>query len=116
MATGVEPRSTKRLLRLALIVIGGAYVLLGLAVAYFSVSLGRSPDIGTAYLMVGIVALGGTTAAAGLLVGSLLGTLVLMRNASARRTLYVLAILCGWIGSLVLGWLAWEFWTHSSLP
>jgi threonine/homoserine/homoserine lactone efflux protein len=28
----------------------------------------------------------------------------------------VLAILGGWVGALVLGWLAWEFWTHSSLP
>ena len=41
---------------------------------------------------------------------------ILVRNASARRTLYVLAILSAWIGTLVLGWMAWEFWTHSSLP
>ena len=109
----VEPRSHKRSLRLALAVIGVAYVVLGLAVVYFAVNLGRSPDIGAAYLAVGILAWSGTIAAAGLLAGSVLGTLVLVRNASARRALYVLAILSGWIGTLVLGWLAWEFWTHS---
>ena len=109
----VEPRSDKRLLHLALAVIGVAYVVLGLAVVYFAVNLGRSPNIGAAYLAVGILAWSGTIAAAGLLGGSVLGTLVLVRDASARRTLYVLAILSGWIGTLVLGWLAWEFWTHS---
>jgi hypothetical protein len=107
------PWSDKRLLRLALAVIGVAYLLLGLALVYFAVNLGRSPDIGAAYLAVGIVALGGTIAGAGLLAGSVLGTLVLVRTASARRALYVLAILSGWIGTLVLGWLAWQFWTHS---
>ena len=112
----VEPWSNKRLLHLALVVIGVAYVLLGLAVVYFTVNLGRSPDIGAAYFAVGILAWGGTMAAAGLLAGSVLGTLVLVRNASARRTLYVLAILSAWIGTLVLGWLAWEFWSHSSNP
>ena len=111
----VEPWSDKRLLHLALAVIGVAYLLLGLAVLYFAVNLGRSANIGAAYLAVGIVAWSGTIAAAGLLAGGVLGTLVLIRNASARRTLYVLAILCAWIGTLVLGWMAWEFWTHSSL-
>ena len=106
----------KRLLHLSLAVIGGAYLLLGLAVLYFAVNLGRSPNIGAAYLAVGIVAWSGTIAAAGLLAGSVMGTLALVRNASARRTLYVLAILGAWIGTLVLGWMAWEFWTHSSLP
>jgi hypothetical protein len=106
----------KRLLHLALAVIGGAYLLLGLAVLYFAVNLGRSPDVGAAYLAVAIVAWSGTIAAAGLLAGSVLGTSILVRNASTRRTLYLLAILSAWIGTLVLGWMAWEFWTHSSLP
>jgi hypothetical protein len=106
----------KRLLHLSLAVIGGSYLLLGLAVLYFAVNLGRSPNIGAAYLAVGIVAWSGTIAAAGLLAGSVLGTLVLVQNASARRTLYVLAIFSAWIGTLVLGWMAREFWTHSSLP
>ena len=30
--------------------------------------------------------------------------------------LMVIVILGGWIGALMLGWLAWEFWTHSSIP
>jgi hypothetical protein len=105
-----------RLLRPALIVIGAAYVLLGLAVVYFALNLGRSPDIGAAYFAVGVLAWAGTIAAAGLLGGSVLGTWVLVRDAAARRTLHVLAILGAWIGTLVLGWLAWEFWTHSANP
>jgi hypothetical protein len=104
------------LLHLALAVIGVACLLLGLAVVYFAVNLRRSPDIGAAYFAVLILAWGGTIAAAGLLAGSVLGTWVLVRTASARRTLYVLAILSAWIGTLVLGWMAWEFWTNSSLP
>ena len=104
-----------RRLRLALGVIGLSYVLLGFVVVYFATNLERIPNIGAAYLAVGIVAWGGTIAAAGLLAGSVLGTLVLMRNADTRRTMYVLAILSAWIGTLFLGWLAWEFWTHSSL-
>ena len=101
------------MLRVALTLIGVAYVLLGLVVVYFAANLGRSPDIGAAYLTVGIMALGGTLAAAGLLAGSTLGTLALLRTASARRLLYVIAILGGWVGTLVLGWMAWQFWTHS---
>jgi hypothetical protein len=39
-----------------------------------------------------------------------------MLHPDTRRPLYVLVILSGWIGALVLGWLALQFWTHSSLP
>ena len=103
-------------IRLALSVIGVAYTLLGLVVVHFAMNAGRSANIGLAYLAVGILAWGGTIAAMGLFAGSMLGTLALVRHAEARRPLYLLAILSGWIGALVLGWLAWEFWTHSSLP
>ena len=103
-------------IRVALSVIGVAYALLGLVVVLFAVSLRQRGDIGAAYLAVGILAWGGTIAATGLLAGSVLGTLALVRHSDTRRPLYVLAILGGWIGALVLGWFAWEFWTHSSLP
>ena len=103
-------------IRVALSVIGVAYAILGLVVFLFAVSLRQPGDIGTAYLAVLILAWGGTIAATGLLAGSALGTLALVRHPDARRPRYVLAILCGWIGALVLGWFAWEFWTHSSLP
>jgi hypothetical protein len=53
-------------IRLALSVIGVAYALLGLVVVYFAVNLGRSANIGAAYLTVGILAWGGTIAAMGL--------------------------------------------------
>src|SRR5688500_18483245 len=103
-------------LRVALTVIGVAYAVLGLAVVLFSVILRQRGDIGTAYFAVGVLAWAGSIAATGLLVGSVLGTLVLVRHPDTRRPLYVLVILSGWIGALVLGWLAWQFWTHSSLP
>ena len=103
-------------IRVALSVIGVAYGILGLVVVLFAVSLRQRGDIGAAYLAVGILAWGGTIAATGLLAGSALGTLALVRHSNTRRPLYLLAILGGWIGALVLGWFAWEFWTHSSLP
>ena len=103
-------------IRVALSLIGVAYVLLGLVVVLFAVNLRQRGDIGTAYLAVGILAWGGTIAATGLFAGSALGTLALIRHPDTRRPLCLLAILGGWIGALVLGWFAWEFWTHSSLP
>jgi hypothetical protein len=103
-------------IRVALSVIGVAYGILGLVVVLFAVSLRQRGDIGAAYLAVGILAWGGTIAATGLLAGSVLGTLALVRHSGTRRPLYLLAILGGWVGALVLGWFAWEFWTHSSLP
>jgi hypothetical protein len=103
-------------MRLALSVIGGAYGLLGLVVVLFAVNLGRPVDIGTAYVAAGLLGLGGTVAATGLVAGSALGTLALVRHSDTRRPLYVLAILSGWIGAVVLGWMAWGFWLHSSLP
>lgn len=104
-------------IRLALSVIGIAYALLALLVALFAVTVGRlRVDIGIAYLAAMVLGWGGTVAAMGLLAGSVLGTLALVRHADIRRPLYVLAILGGWIGALVLGWFAWEFWSHSSLP
>ena len=103
-------------IRVALSVIGVAYGILGLVVVLFAVSLRQRGDIGAAYLAVGILAWGGTIAATGLLAGSALGTLALVRHSATRRPLYLLAILGGWVGALVLGWFAWEFWTHSSLP
>ena len=103
-------------IRVALSVIGVAYAVLGLTVGLFAVSLRQRGDIGTAYLAVAVLAWGGTLAAAGLSAGSALGTLALVRHPDTRRPLYLLAILSGWIGALLLGWLAWEFWTHSSVP
>jgi hypothetical protein len=103
-------------IRLALSVIGVAYALLGLVVVLFAMNLGRRVDIGMAYLAAVILGWGVTIAAIGLFAGSMLGTLALVRHTETRRPLYLLAILGGWIGALVLGWFAWEFWTHSSLP
>ena len=100
-------------IRVALSIIGVAYLLLGAIVVYFAANRGQSPNIGAAYFFVLIIAWGGTTAAVGLFAGSALGTLALVRHAETRRPLYVLGILGGWIGALMLGWVAWEFWSHS---
>jgi hypothetical protein len=103
-------------IRLALGVIGVAYAVLGLVVILFAVSVARRVDIGQAYLSVMVLGWGGTLAVIGLLAGSVLGTLALVRHASTRRAWHVLVILSGWIAALVLGWLVWEFWTNSALP
>ena len=103
-------------IRVALSVIGVAYAVLGLMVILFAVNLRQRGDIGSVYLAVWVLAWGGTIAATGLSAGSVLGTLALMRHPDSRRPLYVLAILSGWVGALVLGWLAWQFWAHSSVP
>jgi hypothetical protein len=85
-------------------------------VVAFAVTLHQRADIGTVYLAVTLLAWAGTMAAVALSAGGALGTLALARHPDTRRPLYVLVILSGWIGALVLGWLAWEFWTHSSIP
>jgi hypothetical protein len=102
-------------IRLALSVIGAAYALLGIVVglfALFSATLGRRADIGTVYGSVVLLGWGATLAMTGMLAGSVLGTLSLVMHHETRRPLYLLAILSGWIGALVLGWMAWGFWTH----
>jgi hypothetical protein len=103
-------------IRVALIIIGVAYAVLGLVLVLFSVILRQRGDIGTAYFAVWVLAWGGTIAATALSAGSLLGTVALVRHPHTRRALYVLIILSGWIGALGLGWVAWQFWTHSALP
>jgi hypothetical protein len=103
-------------IRLALSIIGVAYAILGLVVHHFAVNLGRPVDLRIALFAAGMLGWGKATSAAGLFAGSVLGTLALVRHTDTRRPLYVLAILSGWIGALVLGWFAWEFWTNSSLP
>jgi uncharacterized membrane protein YeaQ/YmgE (transglycosylase-associated protein family) len=103
-------------IRFALGLIGGAYALLALTAALFAATVARRVDIGVAYLAAAVLGWGGTVAAAGLFAGSVAGTLALVRHPAARRPLLVLAILAGWVGALVLGWWAWEFWVNSSLP
>jgi hypothetical protein len=103
-------------IRLALGVIGIAYAVLGLVVILFAVNMARRVDIGQAYLSVMVLGWGGTLAVIGLVAGSALGTLALVRHAETPRAWHVFVILSGWVAALVLGWLAWEFWTNSALP
>lgn len=103
-------------IRLALGVIGAAYAVLGLVGILFAVNLGRRPDIGQAYLGAMVLGWGGTLAVIGLVAGSTLGTLALVRDSHTRSAWHVLVILSGWIAALALGWLAWEFWSNSAVP
>ncbi len=103
-------------IRVALSVIGVAYAVLGLVMVLFAINLQQRGDIGSAYLAVGVLVWGGTIVATGLSAGSVLGTLALVRYPDTRRLPYILVILSGWTGALLLGWLAWEFWAHSSPP
>jgi hypothetical protein len=103
--------------RLAVWIIGTTYVLFGLLVILFATIVSKlQVNIGVAYLIA--VLMGGSVAvaAAGLFGGSVLGTLALARHSGTPRLLHVLAIFSGWVGALVLGWFAWQFWSHSFLP
>jgi hypothetical protein len=100
--------------RLALTILGAASALLGLAVVLFALGLEHPADIGSAYMAVLLFAAAGSVATVGLFVGSVLGTMALVRHPESRRPLFLLVMLAGWIAALSLGWIAWEFWLHSS--
>jgi hypothetical protein len=100
--------------RLALVLLGASSALFGLVVVLFALSLRHPADIGSAYMAVLLFAAAGSIAAVGLLVGSAVGTMALVRDPETRRPLFLLLVLAGWIAALSLGWIAWEFWLHSS--
>jgi hypothetical protein len=79
-------------------------------------SLRGRVDLGTAFLTAMMIGVGEVSVAGGLLAGSVLGTVALLRRPESRRLVYVLAVLSGWIGGLLLGSIAWEFWSNSTLP
>ena len=69
-------------------------------------------DIGGVTLTLILMGVGSLFVAAALLAGSAIGTRAMLSNSSARRTGVIFTVLAGWIGSGLLGWLAWSFWTE----
>lgn len=103
--------------RLAVWIIGTTYAVFGLLVILFATIVSKlQVNIGVAYLIAMLMGGSVTVTAVGLFAGSLLGTLALVRDGGTPRALHLIAIMSGWIGALVLGWFAWEFWSHSFLP
>jgi hypothetical protein len=98
--------------RLAMILIGTGYGLVGLiaAAGWFVAS---SPRLNVGEVMGSVLLLGsaGVLAECALLAGSAIGTFVVVARRPVRRVGLVLTLLAGWIGCAVLGWLLWGFWT-----
>ena len=103
--------------RLAVRIIGITYALFGLLVILFGTTVSRlQVNIGVAFLIAMLMGGSIAMAAVGLFTGSVLGALAVVRHSGTLRPIHLLVILSGWVGALVLGWFAWQFWTHSSLP
>jgi hypothetical protein len=99
--------------RIAVWMIWGAYLLLAvLAAAFFLLLESKALDIGGVTFALILMGLGSLFVAAALLAGSAIGTFALVTSYSDRSTSVVLTVIAGWIGSVLLGWLAWSFWTE----
>jgi hypothetical protein len=101
------------LTRIAVRIIWGAYLLLGvLAAAFLFLLEPKRVDIGGVTLALILMGVASLFVAAALLAGSAIGIHAMLSNSSARRTSVVFTVVVGWIGSVLLGWLAWSFWTE----
>jgi hypothetical protein len=101
------------LTRLAVWIIWCAYVLLGvLGAAFLFLLEPERVDIAGVTLALILMGVGSVFTAVVLLIGSVVATRAMLYNSSARRTSVVLTALAGWIGTLLLGWLAWNSWTE----
>jgi hypothetical protein len=100
-------------MRIAAWIIWTAYAALALAVAVFSYLIqSKRMDIGSTMasaLLLGVTAVVITVA---LLSGSVMGTAALARDPAVRRITPKAMVVAGWVGTLVLAWLSWSFWTH----
>ena len=93
--------------------IWGAYALLAaLAAGFFLLLESKALDIGGVTLALILMGVGSLFLAAALLAGSAIGTHAILSSKSTRSTGVVLTVIAGWIGSVLLGWLAWSFWTE----
>jgi hypothetical protein len=90
-----------------------AYGVLALAIGFFAITIHWiRPDVGAVFLVTILLGACGTAAGFTLLVASMLGTLAMMQQKTLRRTFNVTTVLAGWLGALIVGWIAWGFWTH----
>jgi hypothetical protein len=100
-------------LRIAVWTIWSSYALLGVFAAVFLFLLEpKRVDIGGVTLALVLMGIGSVFIAVALLAGSIVGTRVMLSNSSARRAGALFTVLAGWIGSLLLGCLAWSVWTE----
>jgi hypothetical protein len=100
-------------LRVAVWTIWGSYALLGVFAAAFLFLLEpKRIDIGGVTLALILMGIGSVFIAVAMMAASIVGARLMFSNSSARRAGTVFTVLAGWIGSLLLGWLAWGFWTE----
>jgi hypothetical protein len=101
------------LTRFAVRIIWGAYLLLGvLGAALLFLLEPKRLDIGGVTLALILMGVGSVCISVALLAGSVVVTRAMLYDSSARRTSVVITMLAGWIGTLLLGGLAWSFWTE----
>ena len=93
--------------RRAVALIGGSYVLLGIAWAVFLAVAGARFDPANRQSIGLSLASAYVFSLAGMWVGSVLGTVALIRFVEARRPGYILAVVAGWVGSGLLGYASW---------
>jgi len=99
--------------RFAIRIIWGAYLLLGVLVAAFLFLLEpKRLDIAGVTLALILMGVGSVFIAVALLIGSVVATRVMLYDSSARRTGVVFTVLAGWVGTFLMGWLAWSSWTE----
>lgn len=98
--------------RVAMVLIAGGYGLLGAIVAAVRLIASSSRlDVGGVMASTILLGSAGVLAGVALLIGSLLGSYVIITTPPARRIGFALAVVGGWIGAVFLGWILWGFWT-----
>jgi hypothetical protein len=63
-------------------------------------------------LALAVAGVTGVVITVALLSGSVMGTAALARDPAVRRITPIAMVVAGWVGTLVLAWLSWSFWTH----
>jgi len=100
-------------IRIAGWIIWTAYFALAVAVVVFSYLVqSKRMDIGSTMASVLLLGATGVVIAIALLSGSVIGTTALARDPAVRRIGPIVTIVVGWVGTIVLAWLSWSFWTH----
>ena len=100
------------LTRLAVRTIWGAFLLLGVLEAAFLFLLEpERVDFGGVTLALVLMGVGSVLISVVLLAATAVATRATLYSSNARRTSVIATVLAGWIGTLLLGWLAWSTWT-----
>jgi hypothetical protein len=85
-----------------------AYGVLALAIGFFAITIHWiRPGVGAVFLITILLGACGTAAGLLLLVASMLGTLAMVQQKTMRRTFDMATVLAGWLGALIVCWIAW---------